>query len=127
MGVAAGVTMANPGAITITNDVRGGFPRFAAPDFIPDNKTFVEVVEGLGSGLVLVPIIALFESIVVAKAFSHKFGYTVDSTQEFFALGLCNLMGSFVSAFPVTGAFSRTALNAESGVRTPLGGIFTGK
>ncbi|GAV04435.1 hypothetical protein RvY_14710 [Ramazzottius varieornatus] len=114
------------GPVTITHEVRGGFPPFAAPNFVPDNQTFIEVIDNLGSGLVLIPIIGLFESIVVAKAFSHRFGYTIDSTQELIALGIANIMGSFVSSFPVAGAFSRTALNAESGVRTPLSGIFTG-
>ena len=42
------------------------------------------------------------------------------------ALGVCNFMGSFVSSYPVTGSFSRTAVNAASGVRTPFGGIYTG-
>lgn len=43
-----------------------------------------------------------------------------------FALGLCNIAGSFVQSYPVTGSFSRTAVNATSGVRTPAGGIVTG-
>lgn len=34
-------------------------------------------------------------------------------------------MGSFVSGMPVTGSFTRTALNDASGVRTQFGGIFT--
>lgn len=42
------------------------------------------------------------------------------------ALGLCNIMGAFVSSMPTTGSFTRTAVNHTSGVRTPLGGIFTG-
>jgi len=42
------------------------------------------------------------------------------------AIGASNLLGSFVGSFPVTGSFSRTAINAGSGVRTPLGGIYTG-
>ncbi|OQV21118.1 Sodium-independent sulfate anion transporter [Hypsibius exemplaris] len=125
--VAASLTSIDgSGPLTITHEVKSGLPAFVPPVFTPDNKTFMEVVDGCGAGLVLIPIIGLFESIVVAKAFSHRFGYTVDSTQEFIALGISNILGSFVSAFPVTGAFSRTALNAESGVRTPLGGIFTG-
>lgn len=104
-----------------------GFPPFAAPDFQPDNKTVLETIDGFGAGLVLVPVIGLFEMIVVAKAFSHKFNYVVDPTQEFIALGICNIMGSFVSSFPVGGAFSRSAILAESGSRTPLSGIITGK
>lgn len=41
-------------------------------------------------------------------------------------MGLCNLLGSFVSSMPTTGSFTRTAVNNTSGVRTTLGGIFTG-
>ena len=50
----------------------------------------------------------------------------IDANQEMIALGMCNLLGSFVSSMPVTGSFSRTAVNCASGVKTPLGGLFTG-
>lgn len=43
------------------------------------------------------------------------------------ALGISNIMGSFVRSMPVTGSFTRTAVNNASGVRTPAGGLFTGK
>lgn len=43
-----------------------------------------------------------------------------------FFLGLCNLVGAFFQSMPVTGSFTRTAVNNASGVRTTLGGIFTG-
>ena len=42
------------------------------------------------------------------------------------ALGVCNLLGSFVQSMPTTGSFSRTAVNSSSGVKTPMGGIYTG-
>jgi len=54
-------------------------------------------------------------------------GKSVDATQEFFALGICNILGSFVRSFPTAGSFSRTAVNSASGVKTPLGGLLTGK
>lgn len=50
----------------------------------------------------------------------------MDSNQEMLALGLCNIFGSFVSSMPVTGSFTRTAVNHASGVQTPMGGIVTG-
>ena len=53
-------------------------------------------------------------------------GKTVDASQEMVALGICNLLGSFVQSMPTTGSFSRTAVNSASGVKTPLGGIYTG-
>lgn len=54
-------------------------------------------------------------------------GNSVDATQELYCLGVCNLLGSFVSSMPVTGSFSRSAVNHASGVRTPMGGMYTGK
>ena len=42
------------------------------------------------------------------------------------ALGICNLFGSFVQSMPVTGSFSRTAVNCASGVKTQMGGLYTG-
>lgn len=42
------------------------------------------------------------------------------------ALGLCNIGSSFFSSMPITGSFTRTAVNNASGVVTPLGGLFTG-
>lgn len=41
-------------------------------------------------------------------------------------LGLCNLAGSFFSAMPTCGAFTRSAVSQASGVRTPMAGIYTG-
>ena len=41
------------------------------------------------------------------------------------ALGLCNIVGSFVGSMPVTGSFTRSAVNNASGVRTTLAGVFT--
>ena len=39
---------------------------------------------------------------------------------------MTNTVGSVFHAYPATGSFSRSALKAKSGVRTPLAGIFTG-
>ena len=39
------------------------------------------------------------------------------------AIGVTNLLGPFLGAYPVTGSFSRTAINSKAGVRTPFGGV----
>jgi sodium-independent sulfate anion transporter 11 len=54
-------------------------------------------------------------------------GKPVDASQELFALGFANIISSFVRSFPLAGSFSRTAVNSASGVKTPLGGLITGK
>lgn len=53
-------------------------------------------------------------------------GKAVDATQELLAIGAANLANSFVQAFPVTGGLSRSAVNNSSGVKSPLGGLYTG-
>lgn len=42
------------------------------------------------------------------------------------SIGISNILGSFLSNMPITGAFSRTVVNKSSGVETPLGGLVTG-
>ncbi|XP_018330805.1 sodium-independent sulfate anion transporter isoform X2 [Agrilus planipennis] len=112
----------------LTGTVRGGFPSVAPPPFSTElnNKTipFTEMVTDLGTSIVLVPIIAVLGNVAIAKAFAT--GKTVDATQELFTLSLCNIIGSFVSSMPITGSFSRSAVNHASGVQTPMGGLFTG-
>jgi len=43
------------------------------------------------------------------------------------AVGVSNIAGSFISSYPVTGSFARTAVNAASGVKTPISGAVTGE
>lgn len=50
----------------------------------------------------------------------------MDATQEMLALGISNIMGSFVKSMTVTGSFTRTAVNNASGVQTQFGGVITG-
>ena len=42
------------------------------------------------------------------------------------ALGACNMIGSFFQAYPVTGSFSRSAVNASCYVQTLIGGVIAG-
>ncbi|XP_032676885.1 sodium-independent sulfate anion transporter-like isoform X2 [Odontomachus brunneus] len=112
----------------ITGNITEGLPPVSLPPFTIVNGnhtyTFFELVSELGSSIVSVPLIAILESIAIAKAFAK--GKTLDANQEMLALGLCNIFGSLVKSMPVTGSFTRTAINNASGVKTPMGGLFTG-
>ncbi|XP_011873494.1 PREDICTED: sodium-independent sulfate anion transporter-like isoform X1 [Vollenhovia emeryi] len=112
----------------ITGNITEGLPPFSLPPFtiVNGNRTytFVEAVNELGSGIISIPLIAILESIAIAKAFAK--GKPLDANQEMLALGLCNVCGSFVRSMPVTGSFTRTAVNNASGVKTPMGGVITG-
>ncbi|KAJ8283189.1 hypothetical protein COCON_G00020390 [Conger conger] len=143
-------------SFTITGETAQGLPPFQPPPFSETmaNGTvihFSEIAQDLGAGLAVIPLMGLLESIAIAKAFASQNDYRIDGNQELFATecgcchgggggwarwfvliggfpsaGLTNIMGSFVSAYPVTGSFGRTAVNSQSGVCSPAGGVVTG-
>jgi len=116
----------------LTGNVKPGLPEFGPPPFETSypsaNGTVVEMgffdmVSELGSSIALVPIIAVLGNVAISKAFG---GSGIDATRELVALSMSNIFGSFFSSMPVTGSFSRSAVNHASGVQTPIGGIYTG-
>ncbi|XP_006821318.1 sodium-independent sulfate anion transporter-like [Saccoglossus kowalevskii] len=113
---------------TLVGEIPAGLPHFEPPDFNDpsQNITSNEIVKELNVGIVIVPLIGFLESIAIGKAFARENKYKIDSNQELIALGGANVFSSFISSYPVTGSFSRTAVNSQSGVKTPLGGVFTG-
>ncbi len=121
------------GTFILTGEIVAGLPPFQPPAFSTNVTTvngtsihldFGDMVSELGSAIAIIPLISILESVAIAKAFSG--GKPVDASQEMIALGVCNFLGSFVSSMPTTGSFSRTAVNAASGVKTQFGGIYTG-
>ncbi|XP_012285866.1 sodium-independent sulfate anion transporter isoform X2 [Orussus abietinus] len=112
----------------LTGTLGEGLPPLSLPPFSTTFKNqtydFLEMTSAMGPTLITMPIISTIEHIAIAKAFAM--GKSLDATQEMLALGLTNILGSFVRSMPVTGSFTRTAVNHASGVRTPLGGFFTG-
>ncbi|TRZ03386.1 hypothetical protein DNTS_013868 [Danionella cerebrum] len=115
---------------TLTGKTARGLPPFQAPPLSETTAngtmiSFSEIAKDLGGGLAVIPLMGVLESIAIAKAFGSKNNYRIDANQELFAIGLTNILGSFVSAYPVTGSFGRTAVNSQTGVCTPAGGIIT--
>ncbi|KAM9792638.1 sodium-independent sulfate anion transporter [Neosynchiropus ocellatus] len=115
---------------SITGNTTDGLPPFRPPPTtdVTANGTvvpFLQIVEDFGAGLAVIPLMGLLESIAIAKAFASQNNYRIDANQELLAIGVTNIMGSFVSAYPVTGSFGRTAVNSQTGVCTPAGGIVT--
>ncbi|KAJ3387004.1 hypothetical protein HDU84_001097 [Entophlyctis sp. JEL0112] len=71
-------------------------------------------------------VISVLEHIAVVKTYGRVNGYTTNPNQEIAAMGVANTLGSFVGGFPATGSFSRSAIKAASGVRSPVGAFITG-
>jgi len=70
-------------------------------------------------------LIGYMESIAIGKNLAAKNGYEIEAGQELFALGMANLVGACFSCYPVTGSFSRSAVNQMTGACTQLAGMIT--
>lgn len=103
----------------LTGEIKQGLPKFGPPPFATEfndkHYSFVDMFNALGLSLITIPLVSILESVAIAKAFSK--GKIVDATQEMIALGLCNIAASFSMSIPITGSFTRTAVNNASGVR----------
>jgi len=90
-------------------------------DCIPNFEDF----ESLFAVSLTIAIVGYLESIAVAQIMALKFKYKIDANQELLGIGMANFLGSLFSGFPVVGSFSRTAVNGNTGARTPLCGVIS--
>ena len=105
--------------VAIVGSVPGGLPSPQVPTLGLSQITDLLPIA------ITIALVSFMESISVAKSFARTHRYDVDADQELKALGLANVFGSFFQAYPVTGGFSRTAVNAQAGARTGVAGLVT--
>ena len=106
--------------VKIVGDIPEGLPKFIIPAF--EMKTIID----LFPIALTLSFIAFLEAISVAKAIELKHNdYKVIPNQELIALGMGNIVGSFFQTYPATGGFSRTAVNNQTGAKTPLAAIIS--
>ena len=100
----------------------------AVPNAIPSINTELidlDMVLKLLPGAFLISIVGFVGSVSVAQSFAAKRRQDIDPNQELVGLGLANIGSALSGAFPVTGGFSRTVLNADCGAKNPMTGIIT--
>ncbi|KAB7494486.1 putative sulfate transporter 4.2 [Armadillidium nasatum] len=114
--------------IILSGNVTSGIPSPQLPSFSTtiNNQTmsFGDIINDIGIGIIMVPFIAILKDVAMVSAWAK--GKSFDVTQEIIAMGFINLIGSFFGSLPTTASVSRTAVNVQSGVRTPAGGLLTG-
>ncbi|KAJ5930984.1 hypothetical protein N7466_006477 [Penicillium verhagenii] len=102
-----------------------GISKVTGTGIIPPKQPDSELLLKVAGRSVAVFVAAALEHLAIGKAFARRHGYVIEQDQELSYIGLVNLFGSFFSCMPVTGGFSRTAVNSESGVKSPLSGLAT--
>ncbi|KAK0548548.1 Sulfate permease 2 [Tilletia horrida] len=106
--------------ISILKDVPRGFKHMGQPNLD------LSLLRAIAPELPASVIVLLLEHIAIAQSFGRVNNYKINPNQELMAIGVTNMVGPTFGAYAATGSFSRTAIKAKSGVRTPIAGWVTG-
>jgi SulP family sulfate permease len=96
-----------------------GLPSFSMP------KLNWDMFGTLLTTAIVISLVGFMEAISIAKAMAAKTKQRLDPNQELIGQGLANIVGSFSQAFPVSGSFSRSAVNLNAGAVTGMSSVFT--
>ena len=128
IGLAAGTALAallnsaSPwplwGVIAVVGSIPAIVPRFQWP-----GVELSSIPELLSIAFALT-IVALGQSISIAKAVAARSGQAIDANREFRGQGLSNIVGGFFSSYVSCGSLNRSLPNLEAGARTPLAAVF---
>ena len=130
MGLAAGTALAaalNGGlagstggadAVAVVGAIPAIWPRFHWP------AVQLQSLPELLSIAFALTIVALGQSISIAKAMATRSGQAIDANREFRGQGLSNIVGGFFSSYVSCGSLNRSLPNLEAGARTPLAAVF---
>ncbi len=119
VGVAVGeITGARDAGIEMFEKLPSLVPSFGAP------SVALSDLPNLLPGAVSVGFVGLLEAISIGRAFAMRRRERYDANQEIIGQGLSNVVAGFFQAYAGSGSFTRSAMNAESGARTPLSAVF---
>ncbi|WP_018174448.1 SulP family inorganic anion transporter [Thioalkalivibrio sp. ALJ9] len=107
------------GGGAVVGNVPQGLPSITAPEI-----TFGTITTLLTTAFVIA-LVGFTEAIAIAKAMAARTGQRLDPSKELMGQGLANIAGGFTQGYPVSGSFSRSAVNLNSGARTGLASVFT--
>jgi SulP family sulfate permease len=99
--------------------IPSGLPGIAFP------KLNFSIMLSLFSMAIIISLLGFMEAISIAKAMAAKTGQRLDPNQELIGQGLANVVGSFSLSYPVSGSFSRSAVNLQAGAVSGLSNVFS--
>jgi sulfate permease, SulP family len=106
--------------VTVLGEVPSGLPTLSSPTF--DWNTW----KSLFPIAITISMVGFAESFAVAKTIQAKHkDYKLIANQELIGLGMANFGAAFFQAYPVTGGFSRTAVNNDAGAKTAMASIIS--
>jgi SulP family sulfate permease len=116
---ASGSTLELAGGGEVVGAIPLGLPPLALP------RLSWDVFMTLLSTAFVITLVGFMEAVSIAKAIATKTRQRIDPNQELIGQGLANIVGSFTQSFPVSGSFSRSAVNLSAGAATGMSSVFT--
>lgn len=103
----------------VVGRVPAGLPSFIVPSL--DGEVLLQLLPYA----VIISLLGFMEAISIAKAMAAQTGQRLDPNQELVGQGLANMVGSTFLSYPVSGSFSRSAVNLQAGAKSSLASVFT--
>lgn len=96
-----------------------GLPKLSMPtvDF--------SIASQLIAATIIISLLGFMEAISIAKAIAARTGQRLDPNQELIGQGIANILGSFGQSYPVSGSFSRSAVNLQAGGLTGFSNVLS--
>ncbi len=122
--VVVGATLAswffelNQYGVAVVGDIPDGLP---TPEFWA--VSFSDLNTLLPTAVTLA-LVQFMNSVSLGRVFATRHGYTIDANRELVGVGAGNFLGSLFQGIPASGSFSRSAVNDQSGARSPLANVF---
>lgn len=107
------------GGGAVVGVVPQGLPALSVP------KINLKIILHLLPYAAIISLLGFMEAISIAKALAGKTGQRLDPNQELIGQGLSNMVGAIGKSYPVSGSFSRSAVNFQAGGVTGLSSVFT--
>ncbi len=107
------------GGGAVVGDIPPGLPTISMPN------VNIGVMLQLVPYAIIISLLGFMEAISIAKAMAAKTGQRLDPNQELIGQGLANMIGCLGKSYPVSGSFSRSAVNLQSGAITGLSSVVT--
>ncbi len=103
--------------VTVIGEIPSGLPAAELPSLQWSDVT------GLMPTALTLALVQFMSVVSLGRVFAARHNTTIDANQELMAVGTANVAGSFFQSIPVSGSFSRTAVNDQAGARTPLSNV----
>ncbi|MGJ8564898.1 MAG: SulP family inorganic anion transporter [Alphaproteobacteria bacterium] len=105
--------------LRIVGDIPSGLPYLSLPGLSSGQY------EALAVFAIVIALVAFVDSMSIAQTFAARTRTRIDANKELVGLGVSNMAAGLSGGYPVSGSFSRSAVNFSAGAKTPIAGILT--